>query len=148
MEEDPMHSNKIRFHPMKLSKPRIEWPRIFINISYQTHGLLTHQTLILWIVLRVGLGVVEKEVNKHSHNTKSSSSLEAIAQTMEDINKGHLMVAYSHFRTRIDARSANYIFRMAKSEDKRLQKLIRNDVHVSCFSISSIHVINPVALMS
>lgn len=35
-------------------------------------------------------GVVEKEVNKHPHNTKSS-----LMEAMEDINKNHLIRACS-----------------------------------------------------
>ncbi|KAM3187380.1 hypothetical protein ACTXT7_002416 [Hymenolepis weldensis] len=63
---------------IKLSKPRIGWPRI---MSHQTYDhLLVHQTLILWIITcGAGCGVVEKEVNKHPHNTKSFSLIEAIA---------------------------------------------------------------------
>ncbi|KAM3187866.1 hypothetical protein ACTXT7_001462 [Hymenolepis weldensis] len=72
MKEDPMSSNKIRLHPIMLSKPRITWPRIFIIMSCQTHGLLTtHQALILSII-NCGAGVVEKEVNRHLHKAKSS----------------------------------------------------------------------------
>ena len=47
-------------------------------------------------------GVVEKEVNKHPHNTKFSL-MEAIARAMEDINKDHLIKACSRFRTRIES---------------------------------------------
>ncbi|VUZ42005.1 unnamed protein product, partial [Hymenolepis diminuta] len=41
------------------------------------------------------LGVVEKEVTKHSHNTKSSSLKGAIARGMEEMNKDHRMKAFS-----------------------------------------------------
>ncbi|VDL59042.1 unnamed protein product [Hymenolepis diminuta] len=44
-------------------------------------------------LLSVRRGVVEKEVNKHPHNTKSSSLMEAIVGAMEDINKDHLIEA-------------------------------------------------------
>ncbi|KAM3172142.1 hypothetical protein ACTXT7_015160 [Hymenolepis weldensis] len=88
----PMSSNKIRLHLIKLSKPRIGWTRIFI-MPHRTYGrFITHQTLIPWIITcRAERVVVEKEVNKHAQNTKSSSLMEAIARGMEDINKDHLM---------------------------------------------------------
>ncbi|VUZ42004.1 unnamed protein product, partial [Hymenolepis diminuta] len=41
------------------------------------------------------LGVVEKEVTKRSHNTKSSSLKGAIARGMEEMNKDHRMKAFS-----------------------------------------------------
>ncbi|KAM3181183.1 hypothetical protein ACTXT7_014866 [Hymenolepis weldensis] len=70
---------------------------------HQIYGrLLTHQTLILWIIT-YGAGVIEKEVNRHPHNTKFSSPMEAIARAMEDINEDYLMKPCSHFQTRIES---------------------------------------------
>ncbi|KAM3185119.1 hypothetical protein ACTXT7_006994 [Hymenolepis weldensis] len=37
-EDSPMSSNKIRPYSIKLSKPMIWWPRIFIIMSHQTYG--------------------------------------------------------------------------------------------------------------
>ncbi|KAM3175440.1 hypothetical protein ACTXT7_008522 [Hymenolepis weldensis] len=45
-------------------------------------------------LLRVGPGVIEKKVNKHSHNSKSFSSMETIPRAMEDMNKDRLEVAF------------------------------------------------------
>ncbi|KAM3185743.1 hypothetical protein ACTXT7_005757 [Hymenolepis weldensis] len=69
------------------------WPIIFIIISPQTYArLLTHQIVILWIIICGALrDVVEKEINKHPYDTKSSSLVEAITRAMEDINHDHLM---------------------------------------------------------
>lgn len=78
-----------------LSKPRIGWPRIFMIMLHQTYGLLTHQTIPLDYYV---WGVVEKEVNKHPHNTKSS-----LMEAMEDINKNHLIRACSLFQTGIES---------------------------------------------
>ncbi|KAM3186682.1 hypothetical protein ACTXT7_003822 [Hymenolepis weldensis] len=86
--EDPMSSNKIRPHPIKLSKPRIGWLKIFIIMSHQ----ITHRTLILWtITCGAWRGVVEKEINMYPNNTKFYSLMEAIARAVEDINKDHLI---------------------------------------------------------
>ncbi|KAM3175080.1 hypothetical protein ACTXT7_009231 [Hymenolepis weldensis] len=83
-----MSSNKIPLHPTKLSKPRIA--------EDQTYGFLTtHETLIYWIITYgAGQDVIGKEVEKHTHNTKFSSQMEAKDRGMEtDMNKGHLMKA-------------------------------------------------------
>ncbi|KAM3177548.1 hypothetical protein ACTXT7_004340 [Hymenolepis weldensis] len=50
-------------------KPRIRWLRIFIIMSHKAYGhLLTHQTLILWIITcEAGRDVVEKEINNFNH---------------------------------------------------------------------------------
>ncbi|KAM3179795.1 hypothetical protein ACTXT7_017583 [Hymenolepis weldensis] len=106
MEEDlPKSSNKIRLHPIKLSKPTIGWiAENFAIMSHRTsYGcLLIHQTLILSITTcGTERRVVEKEVNEHPHNTKSSL-MEAIAGGMEDINKDHFMKACSRIWTRIE----------------------------------------------
>ncbi|KAM3179770.1 hypothetical protein ACTXT7_017639 [Hymenolepis weldensis] len=71
---DPMPSNKIRLHAIKLSKLRIGW------IGENVWGGAVRE-------------VVEKEVTKHPHDTESSSLMEAIAlaRGMEDINKDHLI---------------------------------------------------------
>ncbi|KAM3186664.1 hypothetical protein ACTXT7_003870 [Hymenolepis weldensis] len=66
----------------KLSKSRIGWLGIFI-MSHQTYDLLTYQTLILHIIT-CGVGVIKKEVNKHPHNTKFSSLMEAIVIEPEE----------------------------------------------------------------
>ncbi|KAM3181121.1 hypothetical protein ACTXT7_014979 [Hymenolepis weldensis] len=39
--------------------------------------------------------MVEKGVNKHPHNTKSSSLMEAIARGTEDISKDHPRMTYA-----------------------------------------------------
>ncbi|KAM3177862.1 hypothetical protein ACTXT7_003699 [Hymenolepis weldensis] len=90
-------SNNIRLHPINRSKPTIGWSRIFIIMSHQIYGrLLTHQTLFLCIITG-GRGLVVKVVNKHPNNTKSSL-MEATARAMEDINKDHLIKAYTENR--------------------------------------------------
>lgn len=47
-------------------------------------------------------GVVERETNKHAHNTKDSLKA-AIGDVMANINKDHLINACSRFRSRIEA---------------------------------------------
>ena len=47
-------------------------------------------------------GVVEREVNKHPHNTKASLK-KAISQAMENMNKDHLINACSRFWSRIES---------------------------------------------
>jgi inhibitor of nuclear factor kappa-B kinase subunit alpha len=47
-------------------------------------------------------GVVERETNKHAHNTKDSLKA-AIGDIMANINKDHLINACSRFRSRIEA---------------------------------------------
>ncbi|KAM3186420.1 hypothetical protein ACTXT7_004355 [Hymenolepis weldensis] len=45
--------------------------------------------------------MVEKEINKHLRNTKSCSLMGAMARGMGDVNKDHLMKAFSQsLRTR------------------------------------------------
>ncbi|KAM3187517.1 hypothetical protein ACTXT7_002162 [Hymenolepis weldensis] len=68
-------------------------------MPYKTYGrLLTHQ--ITCEVGGVRWGMVEKEVTKHSHNTKSSSLMEAIGRGMEDIKKNYLIKACRRFQAR------------------------------------------------
>ncbi|KAM3174849.1 hypothetical protein ACTXT7_009665 [Hymenolepis weldensis] len=55
-------------------------------------------------------GVVEKEVNKHLHSIRSSSLMEAIARTMENINNDHLIKACNRFRTRTESDYGNIYF--------------------------------------
>ena len=47
-------------------------------------------------------GVVERETNKHAHNTKDSLKA-AIGDIMANINKNHLINARSRCRSRIEA---------------------------------------------
>ncbi|KAM3176471.1 hypothetical protein ACTXT7_006460 [Hymenolepis weldensis] len=68
-------------------------------MSHQTYGslLATHQTLILSIITcgagRDGAEAVKNEDNRHPHNTKSSSLMEAIAHAIENMNKDYLIKA-------------------------------------------------------
>lgn len=47
-------------------------------------------------------GVVEKETNKHPHNTKDSLRA-SISSAMMNMNKNHLIAACKHFRSRLEA---------------------------------------------
>ena len=81
---------------------------LFIKTLATNHTFLgtNHVTLNLWPPSSPDLnfldyyvwGVIEREINKHPRNTKSSL-MKAIAQAMENINKKHLIKACSHFWT-------------------------------------------------
>ncbi|KAM3181794.1 hypothetical protein ACTXT7_013656, partial [Hymenolepis weldensis] len=64
-------------------------PHIFQQNSPPSHKALKTQDFMR----RTGWGVVEQDVNKRLHNTKSSSLMEAMveARAMVDINKDHLI---------------------------------------------------------
>ncbi|KAM3182055.1 hypothetical protein ACTXT7_013179 [Hymenolepis weldensis] len=65
-------------------------------------------TFVLWKIKPTkkmaggtGRDVIEKEVNKHPHSTKSSL-MEAMARAMKDVNEDHLLKAYCRLGTRIE----------------------------------------------
>ncbi|KAF2346323.1 hypothetical protein FHG87_022921 [Trinorchestia longiramus] len=78
--------------------------------DWMTENLHDHVTPNLWPPNSPDLnslayyvwGVIGKEVNKAPRNTKSSL-MEAIARSMEGINKDYLVKACSRFRTRIES---------------------------------------------
>ncbi|KAM3176546.1 hypothetical protein ACTXT7_006328 [Hymenolepis weldensis] len=84
----PMSANKIRLHPMKLSRIRIEW--MAENFHHHVAPNLRPPNYSPDLN-PFDYYVIEKEVTKHPHNTIFLSLMEGIARIMEDINKLHLI---------------------------------------------------------